>query len=229
MKRGRSDKTNIFGSSGERYIASLFQLAQHPNGHRRPDLVSVNGRYKPRLTLEVKSGKKKGVMNEWQLHYAVTTYEDYKTLFGEEFPEMDIPELGLPGIDWSGAAPALKEESVAYYYCVLDRVDEVTSNDLDVTNLAAVRFKYGDHFIVPHQFGFVSFAVVKHFRMQKRGEHKSLDEIKAELNASIKQDVLERCSHYMERRATTDGWQDLHAGISWLSITTMKVWQLTKE
>src|SRR5271157_2135481 len=85
MKQGRRDNTVVFGTDSELYVSRLFMMMKNPNGGRRPDLVSVSDHSSPRLTLEVKSGReKKGVLNEEQLHYAITTKKDYVEVFKEE-------------------------------------------------------------------------------------------------------------------------------------------------
>jgi len=84
MKRGRKDSTGKFGNDSEFYASSLFIMLKNPNGTRRPDLVAMKGSFDPKLTIEMKSGRgNKGVLNDSQLHYAVTLEEDYVELFGE--------------------------------------------------------------------------------------------------------------------------------------------------
>src|SRR3989344_5022609 len=129
MKRGYKHRTGVFGSDSERYASRLFLMLKNPHGERRPDLVSINGRYSPKLSLELKSGRnKKGVLVASQLHYAVTTEQDYRELFGEELPSRKDT---LPGEDWDRIAPILPKREVAYYYALINRQDELTSKDLD--------------------------------------------------------------------------------------------------
>ncbi len=124
MKKGRSDKTGVFGSDAEFYVSRLFMMMKNPNGRRRPDLISVDGKFSPRLSIELKSGRgRKGVLNEEQLHYAITTWKDYVEIFGEEMKMSGLfndTEIKDPS--------AIK---VAYYYDVINRDDKLTSSDLD--------------------------------------------------------------------------------------------------
>jgi hypothetical protein len=127
-------------------------MFNNPNGWRRPDLVSLNGRYTPKLSVEVKSGRKfKGVMVDYQLHYAVTTDQDYIELFGEEPPEK---QGLLPGFD----ADPLKEGDAAYYYNVINRTDKIKAQDLNKP-FSAIKLKWGSQFIVPHDLAFYNFAI----------------------------------------------------------------------
>ncbi len=206
MKVGYKHKTGVFGTDAENYIGRLFLMLKNPNGQRRPDLMSINGRYKPRLSLEVKSGRnRKGVMVASQLHYAITTQDDYNEFFGEKFPGFNGSEEFLKGVDWSSyKAPKLKTDKIAYYYNLVSRSEECTSSDLD-NEYSSIKLKWEDQYIVPHQYGFWNFAVNKAIR-----QGRDLEEVAKELKEEMKRDVLEKSSHYIERNPDPQSWQDLH-------------------
>ena len=123
MKLGYKHNTGVFGRDAEFYVSSLFMMLKNPNGRRRPDLVTAEGLFEPKLSIELKSGyNKKGVMNESQLHYAVTLVDDYKELFGES-PQQ--PEGFLPGLNWYETGRYPSRNGIAYYYDVINRISEV--------------------------------------------------------------------------------------------------------
>ncbi len=199
MKHGYKHKTGVFGTDAERYTSQLFLMFKNPNGHRRPDLISLNGRLSPKLSIEVKSGRKmKGVMVDYQLHYAITTQQDYIDLFGEEPPQRtDL----LPGVDTT----PLPKEYIAYYYNVINRFDELSAQDLDKP-FSAIRIKWGNQYLVPHEFGFYNFAI----NMARRTDG-NVEEAIEYLKEIMRQDVLNGTSHYQSRKADRNSWQDLHA------------------
>jgi len=197
MKKGYKHRTGVFGTDSERYASRLFMMQKNPNGSRRPDLISVNGRFNPRLSIEMKSGRKqKGVMVDYQLHYSVTTEDDYEELVQEKIPDRE----GLLNSDWT----SLPTGEVAYYYCLLNRTDTVTSADLDKP-FSSIQMNWGDMYMVPHQFGFCAFAVS---RARRTGE--KLEDVVKDLRRIIKRDILEGSSHYEERKGDRNSWQDLH-------------------
>lgn len=193
MGRKYKHRTPMFGESAEHYVASLFQLIRKPNGNQSPDLFDSFGRYTPHLIMEIKSGaKKKGVINDFQMHYGIQTAADYLGEFGEE------PLKGLGHLDYSG-------RRVAVYYNVPDRVDGVRADELD-RPFASVKLLFGDQFIVPSKFAFYQFAVCKAKRT-----HRSLDKVVEELKEVIKRDVVgrERGLHQNERKKDKNSWQNL--------------------
>jgi len=199
MKKGYKHKTGLFGKDAEFYVSQLFMLMRNPNGHRRPDLVSANGRYSPRLTLEVKSGKGgKGIMVDYQRHYGVTTAQDYIELFGEKpKPRSSL----LPGFEM----PSLELESgrIAFYYDIIERVDGLPASGLD-RPYASIKIQWGNQHLVPHDFAFFSFAA-------SRALHKGIsmpDSIK-ELKEIVKKDLEEKSSHYSLRKGQPQSWQSL--------------------
>ena len=118
MKTGYKHNTSVFGNDSENYVASLFMMVQNPNGSRRPDLVSSPScSFDPKLSIELKSGRQmKGVLVDYQLHYAATLQEDYNELFGEEIQGSNG---FFPGIDWRTSKKESKQEGIAYYYDVV--------------------------------------------------------------------------------------------------------------
>lgn len=193
--------TAHFGNDAEYYTSYLFSMTKNPNGHRRPDLISINGDYKPKLSIEVKSGAKmKGVMVDYQLHYAVTSEQDYQELFGESPP---IKTGVLPGMNiTSGALP---QQSIAYYYNVLDRVDGLRADNLDKP-FSTIKIKWGNHYIVPAEYAFNAFAVARHMRTKE-----DLGTIVSDLHEKIKSDVVMQTSHYENRKKDPNSWQDIHS------------------
>lgn len=199
MKWGYKNSTVTFGDDAEAYVSRLFVMMRNPNGSRRPDLISVNGRYKPKLSLEVKSGRaRKGVLVDYQLHYAITTGGDYRELFGLD---SENPTGILDGLDLSGSLP---EKSVAYYYDIVDRVDGMKSEDMR-EKFANIKLNWGDQFIVPHRFGFYAFAVFKHRRTGM-----PLRQVIDSLWKLIREDVLAGSTTNYEQRKNSQSWQDLH-------------------
>lgn len=193
MSKKYKHRTGMFGESAEFYVSSLFLLNRKPDGNQSPDLFDGRGIYHPHLLVEVKSGAKmKGVINDFQLHYAIQTFADYVAEFGVE------PPLGLRQLDYSG-------RRVAVYYDVPDRVDGVAADELD-RPFASVKLRFADQFIVPSKFAFHQFAVCKAMRT---GE--SLDTVIKDLTATMKQDVIRREEdlHQNERKKNKNSWQNL--------------------
>ncbi len=201
MKNGYKHKTGMFGTDAEMYIASLFQMVRNKQGHRRPDLISPPGRCEPRLTMEVKSGRaSKGILVRYQLHYAITSQQDYKEEFGEDLPPVVDPTL-LPGLPAPERLPPTS--SVAYYYNVVDRDASIDSAMLD-RPFATVQLRYGNQCIVPAEFGFWAFAVSRHMRT---GE--SMSSIRDDLRNEMKKNVLDQRSNYKDNK-DSQSWQDIH-------------------
>ncbi|MBT7706226.1 hypothetical protein HN747_02150 [archaeon] len=127
MKTGYKHNTAIFGTDAEQYIARLFMMTRNPNGCRRPDLISPEGSFDPRLSLEVKSGSMgKGILVDYQLQYPFTIANDYSDIFGEDlgpsseqnlFSQIESVEVTHP--------------QIAYYYDIIGRSKKVTSKHLD--------------------------------------------------------------------------------------------------
>ncbi len=198
MKKGRSDRTGMFGSDAEHYASRLFMMMRNPNGTRRPDLISIDNRFDPRLSIEVKSGaEKKGVLNKEQLHYAITTWKDYVQVFGEDMGLKD----GLFEEEELKDPKAIK---VAYYYDVVNRVDGLTSNDVDLP-FSSVKLKWGDQYIVPHELAFYVFAVARVMRTKE-----CVENVIEELRQVMKEDALHAEDTDYETRRDSQAWQNLN-------------------
>lgn len=197
MKKGRSDKTGVFGCDSEFYASRLFMMMKNPNGRRRPDLISIDDRFSPRLSIEVKSGKgNKGVLNEEQLHYAITTWKDYSEIFGEK--------MKMNGLFEGTEVNDPKAIKVAYYYDVINRTDEITSNDLDLP-FSSIKLKWGDQCIVPHEFAFYTFAVARVMRTKE-----NVRKVIKELKTTMKKDALHIEEIDYEHRRDSQTWQNLN-------------------
>lgn len=191
-------RTAIFGSDAEAYVASLFKMYNNPNGTRRPDLLTRMGDFEPKLSLEVKSGKDgKGVMTEYQLHYAITAWNDYAEILGEEVDLrkelFDSYEFGNPNA-----------EKVAFYYDVVSRVDGIRTEELD-KKFSSVRFLWGDQHIVPHEYAFAAFAAARAIRTGEDA-HKVAEELKR----IMVQDALYQDEIDYDHRKDTQQWQNLN-------------------
>lgn len=205
MKNGYKHKTGIFGTAAENYVSRLFMLLRNPNGDRRPDLVSIDGRYNPVLSLEVKSGrKKKGVLVDYQLHYAVTTEQAYMELFGEKPPKREITASLFPESSMPETSRLLPGDPVAYYYCLIDRIDELKADDID-RPYSSIKCQWGDMFIVPPEFAFYSFAAC---RVKRSGEE--MDKVVDELKEMVERDSVSWSSaNYNQRKGHIYSWQNL--------------------
>ncbi len=97
-----------------------------------------------------------------------------------------------------------KAIKVAYYYDVINRIDEVTSNDLDIP-FASIKFRWGDQYIVPHQFAFYAFAVSRTMRTKEE-----VNKVLEELTEVMKEDALHIEETDYEKRRTCQAWQNLN-------------------
>ncbi len=203
-KRGYKSKTGYFGTDAERYFSRLFMMFQNPNGHRRPDFVSHPGQFNPRLSIELKSGKeRKGILVDYQLHYPKTCNQDFEELFGEIFDRGD--KAVLPGMKKPLAEAGLSRDRVACYYDILSR-DCGTSAKQSNKPFSSIKFVWGDHHIVPHDYGFYSFAISRHMRT---GE--PVEEIIDGLREMISQDVeAPKHGDYEVRKGSKQSWQSLY-------------------
>lgn len=205
MKNGYKHKTFLFGNAGESYASSLFQLLKNPNGDRRPDLVSVNGSYNPVLSLEVKSGRQmKGVMVDYQLHYAITTYGAYEELFGEAPPQrFDNTELfSTTPIPMSNRL--VPGDPIAYYYCILDRIDHLSAAELD-RPYSTIKCRWGDMFMVPSEFAFHAFVASRVMRTRENAP-----QVIDELKQMMKRDALNwHAQDYANRKGHLYSWQNI--------------------
>lgn len=197
MKHKFKHKTGTFGTDGEWYAAQLFQMTRQDHGTRKPDLISLDGAFNPQLALEVKSGRQqKGVLVEYQLHYRVQTRKDYIALFGEEPPERSDALEGMETIQ-------LDTKPIAFYYNMLHRVDTVLSGDIQ-TPFAAIKCRWGDHYIVPGEYGFWAFVAARSIRTKE-----SPLEIAEDLKELMRKNILDETSNYSVSKGS-QSWQDLH-------------------
>ena len=198
MKLGYKHNTAIFGTDAEHYLSRLFMMMENPNGTRRPDLVSINGRYNPRLSVEVKSGiEGKTSLVASQLHYAITCEQDYIDLFGDPVSKGFF-------VDESGNSfGSLDDNPLAYYYAIISREGDVRSDRMNIPH-ASILLDWKDVALVPHDLVFYSFAVARAIRT---GEE-PLDVVD-DLFKLIKENFDEQSSLYTTRRGTQD-WQNFY-------------------
>jgi hypothetical protein len=196
----------IYGTDAEFYVGSLFRLMMNPNGTRRPDLVSFGESYNPKLSIEVKSGRnRKGVMVDYQLHYGITSAQDYKELFGQEPKERSNPQIDL----FSKIPKNL--ESVAYYYNLISRTEtEQTASKFMSDPFSSIKLIWDDQFIVPHDFAYYNFAVCKSVRTGS-----DIKFILEELEQIVKEDVSFLTGqngnrNYNLRKSDNQSWQNLY-------------------
>ncbi len=197
MKKGYKHKTGVFGTDAEKYFSRLFMMLQNPNGSRRPDFITLDGQYNPRISMELKSGRgHKGVLVDYQLHYAVTCEKDYIEILGEEPKPRDdvLPGVGLNGLD---------RKPVRYYYDLLNRTDEVSAEELD-RPFSNIKLTWGDHYILPPEMGFCAFAIS---RMARTGER--FEDVQEDLKRIIKQDILASSEDYLNRKGMKQSWQNI--------------------
>lgn len=202
MKKSYKHKTGWFGTDSEHYASRLFKMLKNPNGSRRPDLITIANDLGPRLSIELKSGQKqKGILVDYQLHYAITGMDDYVELFDQkpQLKEEFFPEMRE--IAWALS----RQGNVAYYYGFLNRVDKVTSADLD-RPFSTIKLRWGDCWIVPHEFGFYGFAISQHMRTGT-----PVKKIVGELWEIIKDDVNNENHDYDKRKGHEQSWQDIHS------------------
>lgn len=195
MKKGYKALTGVFGNDAEAYAASLFHMMRNPNGTRRPDLISLNGTYSPRLSIEVKSGKGKGVLVDYQLHYGITSGQDYEEVLGEKL----MPSQ--PQLDFAGTAHG----PVAYYYDLVTRPPGLSSHDMRKP-FASIQLVWSNQYLIPHKLGFFMFAVE---RSRRTGE--TLAESVEYVAELMKHDFISESSNYYRRKQDKNSWQDLHA------------------
>lgn len=207
MKNGYKHKTTIFGTAGENYVSRLLMLLKNPNGDRRPDLVSVDGRYNPILSVEVKSGaKRKGILVDYQLHYSITTVQAYIELFGESPPKRVFSTELFQNIPIPEASRLIPGDPIAYYYGILDRVDNLKADDID-RPYSTIKCGWGDLFLVPSELAFFSFVAC---RIMRTGEKDA--KVISELKDMMKRDALSWNSHdYAQRKGHLNSWQNIHS------------------
>jgi hypothetical protein len=200
MRSTFKNKTSLFGSDAESYVARLFLMSNNPNGTQRPDLTSTHRRYTPKLSLEVKSGRQqKGILVDYQLQYAVTASYDYVSAFMREFPEN---EGLIPNEIWKDRLKEIQSEPIAYYYNLINRVDEVKASDLK-SRQHTIQLQWGNQYIVPHKFGFYAFAIG---RIMRTGEDPEF--VVSQLEEMIVSDSQDNDIDY-GRKGHKQSWQNI--------------------
>lgn len=203
MGKGYPRNNSIFGDSAEFYVGSLFCLMKHPNGNLRPDLVSWNGRYDPRFSLEVKSSSSpKGIMNSYQFHYGFTTEEDYRVLFGEDLGGSSEGDLSL--LERGAVRLSYFDQPVAYYYNVVHRLSSLGDGDISF-RFTDLKIDWGDQHIVPHMFSFAAYVAADSLRTKK-----SPEKCREDLLEVVRGNILKGCSNHADVRRTGRSWQDLN-------------------
>ena len=148
MKIECQHRTTAIGTDAEYYFGGLTGLYNNPNGKYRPDFITKESKFKPRLSLELKSGRnRKGILCDYQLRYATTLYEDYGELFGEK----------------------IKNEEIAYYYGLLCRKDDIAATEFEKP-FSTIRLTWGDQFILPGEMGFYTFVIRDAIRKVKQSQ-----------------------------------------------------------
>lgn len=192
MKVGFKHMTSTFGRDAERYVARLFGMDQNKNGTLLPDLVSPYDYEGVSLSLEVKSGQgMKGVMVDHQMQYSRGS-EHHAKEFGNTDPRQKLL-FALP-----------EERKIAHYYDLIDRVDGLSSEEVDIP-FSGVLMQWGNQFIVPHEFGYYSFAVSRAIRTNS-----SVEQALAHLRQLVKHDCAEESSHHKRRITDKNSWQNLY-------------------
>lgn len=206
MKDGYKHKTSLFGNAAENYVSRLFMLMKNPNGRRRPDLVSIDQRYEPILSVEVKSGaKRKGILVDYQLHYSITTTQAYRELFGEDPPKRTTKTELFGEQEITQSDRLLPGDPIAYYYAVLDRVDKLRAKDID-RPFSTIKCKWGDMFLAPADFAFYSFVAC---RVKRTDEDPA--KVIPELKDMMKRDALSwKATNYDQRKGHIYSWQNIH-------------------
>ena len=158
MDNGYKRTQDYFGDAAELYAERLFGMVHIDSGHSRPDLITADERFTPPLAMEVKSSGEdnKCLTNIGALKYGVFNVGDRgDVLF---FERNEMIEL-VRGYD-----PNAHDDGVAVYFDALRRVDGLGSGDL-THPLTCIKFRYGDHFIVPASYVFASFVAGDKMRM----------------------------------------------------------------
>jgi hypothetical protein len=200
--KGLSYSRNIFGDDSEKMLSRLFMMRRHPRNRRRPDLISEREMDGYRLTLEVKTGKReggaKGVMVDSQLHYAISSSQDYEFL-GERIVDKTKQRLLFEIEDFR----ATEDRNVAYYYDVVIREDDLRASDLKKP-YSSIGLNWGDQHIVPNDFAFWMFALE---RSRRTGE--KIEDSVRHLYGLMKEDFLNGTRQSRSRKLDENSWQNL--------------------
>jgi len=167
-------RTSVFGDSAEMYVARLLSLMINPNGSVRPDLVSLGDNYKPRLTIELKSGAgRKGTMVWEQLKYPYMIGQDYAQLLGDDSLLESI--ASEDSIEWDVECPPIHTGEFAYYYGIINRNNSIKTADLNKP-FSEIKIDWQDMHLIPYDLGFYSFIVNRAFSTERRNGNEITDE-----------------------------------------------------
>ncbi len=148
------------GDQGEYYCRSLYGLMKHPNGDRRPDLISVNGDYNPKFAMEVKTSKTgRGVVNPYGLTYGFTSNLDFVGTFGDCIPKQRFEDAQQALLDVE--CDLFRNPcNAAFYYNLMHRTDGLTTKEL-ARPYDDLAITFGDQMILPHDLILYSYVVGK--------------------------------------------------------------------
>jgi len=192
-----------FGTDAENYCSSLFSMLNHPDGYRRPDLISKPKTYSPRLTIELKSAKGgKGIIIVDQLEYGINRDQDY---YNEINNLSKQPYLILPKIN----------KDIVFYYNVIERVDNLKGEDLNEP-YSAIQLLWGNQHIVPHELVFNIFAISYARRDKKSTDNKIMVENKKLILKKLIQETVAKDNSLSTLRkiiGRNNAWQTLESRI----------------
>lgn len=164
------------GNQGEYYCRSLYGLMKHPDGERRPDLISVNGRYSPKLSMEIKSSMSgRGIINPHGLTYGFSSNLDYIGVFGDDLPKENPSDL-IEDMEYNrfrNISPS------AFYYNLMQRTDGLRNEEFR-NEFDDLKIKFGDQIIVPHELIFYAYVIDK-----MRGNGKTFETSKEEVKEIV--------------------------------------------
>jgi hypothetical protein len=202
MKEGCKHKTGYFGSAGEAYCASLFQMVRVHDGFSRPDLITDNEEYQVPLAVEVKSGKDfKSVINIGSLFYTfmpLTASGEPTNLSEEDFRELIN--------DFDPNKSVKRSSSLSrVYFDSLSRKDIITAKELQ-NPFSSIRFQWGDQFLVPGEYAFSAF-VVSDFMRRGRSQGMTLEK----MARNIKENLFHIATETWERQSSgTHDYQNMN-------------------
>jgi len=174
---------------------SRLLMMYHQPGSKRPDFVTIRGLYDPRVTIELKAGKDKGVMVDYQLQCGVRSVEEHVALFGHE-PDGDDLFSGIME----------EERNSRLYYGVVCKPNGVKSEHIK-SRFSTIRLRYNDMFFVPHDYAFHAFAISRHMRTRE-----DIGEIEKRLLNMIEDDINDGTPmNYYDRKSTGHSHQNLYA------------------
>ena len=171
---GFSSGENVhIGDQGEYYCRSLYKLMKHPNGDRRPDLISVNGSYSPKLSMEVKTSLTgKGIINPYGLTYGFSGNFDYNEVFNADLPA-EQPQQLIADIEFRRFRSI---PEVAFYYNLMQRTDQLSGEDFK-NKFSDLGITFGHQMLIPHELIFYLYVIGK-MRGNGRNFEKAFDSVR---------------------------------------------------